>query len=771
MVQRGIRGKKKNRDPNFQKKGVSQNYVLTELDKTNDVLFDYYKRQGLIAEEEWDSFVNCLREELPTCFRMQGCNKEAETLISLMNERYFGAMRSCGSPDVHVPEQLPWYPFAYQTKMSRTAVRSQPLLKNFHNFLVTEAELGNISRQEAVSMIPPLLLDIKGHHKVLDACAAPGSKTMQIIEMMHADSEMPTGLVVANDVDNSRCYLLVRQALKRMPTPNCVVINEDAAHMPAFVCNKDKPEALLFDRVLCDVICSGDGTFRKNPEMWRSWTPQKAIGLHKLQLNIARRCVQLLADDGLLVYSTCSLNPIEDEAIVAELLRYGNGAIELVDVSDRLAQLKRYSGVSSWKNILIHCKVFDRDLNEYKSFNEVDDKLKRAIVTSMFPPTEHEKENFHLDRCLRVLPHLQNTGGFFVAVLRKTGPLRIDTSTRFSGLTLFLSATPPITKRRKTFKEDPFVFLTTDDSRWKDIAFVYIRVFVVIYGQHALIDILCRIHRTTEPVCRNYYGISETFSYQNLLGRTNEVDKKRTLYYVNDAVKDFLECNQEKVKFINAGLRMFGRVETKFEQCRFRMSQDGVNLILPFLSKRVVGVEVADLLKILLSCEGNEIHPREELQCNSKLDGISSGSVILVIECNGYEFSHIVMHNLKAFYGVWFIVVGCGAVFSVYHNSYFSVKRAICTWMGAKTIAPYVSKEERIHLCRMLGYDTSDMENAFWSKRQSKAMRGRELAMERKNNAQRNSAETVVAGIKKTDEDCEGNGSGAEKTSNDSQEQ
>lgn len=689
MVQRGIRGKKKNRDPNFQKKGVSQNYVLTELDKTNDVLFDYYKRQGLIAEEEWDSFVNCLREELPTCFRMQGCNKEAETLISLMNERYFGAMRSCGSPDVHVPEQLPWYPFAYQTKMSRTAVRSQPLLKNFHNFLVTEAELGNISRQEAVSMIPPLLLDIKGHHKVLDACAAPGSKTMQIIEMMHADSEMPTGLVVANDVDNSRCYLLVRQALKRMPTPNCVVINEDAAHMPAFVCNKDKPEALLFDRVLCDVICSGDGTFRKNPEMWRSWTPQKAIGLHKLQLNIARRCVQLLADDGLMVYSTCSLNPIEDEAIVAELLRYGNGAIELVDVSDRLAQLKRYSGVSSWK-------VFDRDLNEYKSFNEVDDKLKRAIVTSMFPPTEHEKENFHLDRCLRVLPHLQNTGGFFVAVLRKTGSLRIDTSTRFSG------ATPPITKRRKTFKEDPFVFLTTDDSRWKDIA--------------------------------NYYGISETFSYQNLLGRTNEVDKKRTLYYVNDAVKDFLECNQEKVKFINAGLRMFGRVETKFEQCRFRMSQDGVNLILPFLSKRVVGVEVADLLKILLSCEGNEIHPREKLQCNSKLDGISSGSVILVIECNG-------------------------------------VKRAICTWMGAKTIAPYVSKEERIHLCRMLGYDTSDMENAFWSKRQSKAMRGRELAMERKNNAQRNSAETVVAGIKKTDEDCEGNGSGAEKTNNDSQEQ
>lgn len=50
-----------------------------------------------------------------------------------------------------------------------------------------------------------------------------------------------------------------------------------------------------------------------------------------------------------MVYSTCSLNPIEDEAVIAEMLRFGNGSIELVDVSDRLPQLKRSPGVSSWK--------------------------------------------------------------------------------------------------------------------------------------------------------------------------------------------------------------------------------------------------------------------------------------------------------------------------------------------------------------------------------------------------------------------------------------
>uniref|UniRef100_A0A915AC98 tRNA (cytosine(34)-C(5))-methyltransferase n=1 Tax=Parascaris univalens TaxID=6257 RepID=A0A915AC98_PARUN len=587
MVRRGIRGRKKNSDANFQNKGVTQNYILSEVNKANKELFEYYKRQGLIAEDEWESFISSLRDELPTSFRVQRCNKEAEALISLMTERYFGAMREQNDEEVHVPEPLPWYPFAYQMNMSRTAVRSQPVLKNFHNFLVTEAELGNISRQEAVSMIPPLLLDVKSHHKVLDACAAPGSKTMQIIEMMHEDSDTPSGLVVANDVDNSRCYLLVRQALKRMPTSNCVVINEDAAFMPTFTFNKDAPERILFDRVLCDVICSGDGTFRKNPELWRSWSPQKAIGLHKLQANIARRCLQLLAVDGLMVYSTCSLNPIEDEAVIAEMLRLGNGSIELVDVSDRLPQLKRSPGVSSWK-------VFDKDMTEYKSPDEVPEAMKKSLVPSMFPPTDEEKQGFHLERCFRILPHMQNTGGFFVAVLRKTHPISAQTPTRFC-------SAPPI-KRRKTFKEDPFVFLKEDDERWKEIA--------------------------------EYYGILNSFPYKNLLGRTNEVDKKRTLYFVSDAVKEFLICNQDKVKVINAGLRMFGRVETKFKQCRFRMSQDGVRTILPFLTKRVVEVDAEDLLKILLSNEEHENYPREKLKCNEKLDAIDFGSVVLVTTRN-----------------------------------------------------------------------------------------------------------------------------------------
>lgn len=73
-----------------------------------------------------------------------------------------------------------------------------------HNFLIAETKVGSISRQEAVSMIPPIILDVQPHHKVLDTCAAPGSKTAQLIEALHSGEAdtLPSGFVIANDVSS-----------------------------------------------------------------------------------------------------------------------------------------------------------------------------------------------------------------------------------------------------------------------------------------------------------------------------------------------------------------------------------------------------------------------------------------------------------------------------------------------------------------------------------------------------------------------------------------
>lgn len=113
-------------------------------------------------------------------------------------------------------------------------------------------------------------------------CAAPGSKTAQMLEMLHAkDDVIPSGYVVANDVDNKRCYMLVHQA-KRMNSPCIAVTNHDSAVLPNL--NASLPdgstELVQFDRILCDVPCSGDGTLRKNPDIWMKWTPANALNLH-----------------------------------------------------------------------------------------------------------------------------------------------------------------------------------------------------------------------------------------------------------------------------------------------------------------------------------------------------------------------------------------------------------------------------------------------------------------------------------------------------------
>ena len=78
-------------------------------------------------------------------------------------------------------------------------------------------------------------------------------------------------------------------------------------------------EAYRYDRVLCDVPCSGDGTLRKAPDIWRRWVASNGNGLHLLQLRIALQAAHQLRVGGRMVYSTCTFNPVEDEAVVAEV--------------------------------------------------------------------------------------------------------------------------------------------------------------------------------------------------------------------------------------------------------------------------------------------------------------------------------------------------------------------------------------------------------------------------------------------------------------------
>lgn len=126
-------------------------------------------------------------------------------------------------------------------------------------------------------------------------------QTSQLLESLHSsqsllESSIPPGLLIANDSDYKRTHLLIHQTA-RLPSPAFVVTNVDASIFPTISLPHDdtaessrrKNRHLLFDRILCDVPCSGDGTIRKNIGIWKKWNPMDGNGLHSY-VSISTHC-------------------------------------------------------------------------------------------------------------------------------------------------------------------------------------------------------------------------------------------------------------------------------------------------------------------------------------------------------------------------------------------------------------------------------------------------------------------------------------------------
>ncbi|KAK6089349.1 hypothetical protein P3W45_001672 [Vairimorpha bombi] len=243
------------------------------------------------------------------------------------------------------------------------------------NFIVNQTRVGHIQRQEVVSMLPVILMGMKKEFSVLDMCAAPGSKTKQLLEMIGDE-----GLVVCNEVSENRLHVLVSETCK-IPRKSFIVVKHDASKLPVF--KND------FDRVLCDVPCSGDGTSRKNPEVIPTWNINNSLSLCNLQYKILKRALKFVKHDGLIIYSTCSMNPIENECIVQRVVLEED--LEIVDLRD----------------------------NVNEKFLSKKFKFREGL-------TKWDLEDIGLSKCIRVYPHDQNTGGFFIVGLRKKTPKKQD---------------------------------------------------------------------------------------------------------------------------------------------------------------------------------------------------------------------------------------------------------------------------------------------------------------------------------------------------------
>jgi 16S rRNA (cytosine967-C5)-methyltransferase len=215
---------------------------------------------------------------------------------------------------------------------------------------------GSVAIQDEASQLVAALVG-KGS-RILDCCAAPGGKTWAIAD------RNPQATIVAVDLHSHRAKLL----RKRVAAPNVQVITGDVRELPM---------GELFDRVLVDVPCPGTGTLARNPEIKWRLKPDDLADLRSRQIGILRSAMGQTAAGGRLIYSTCSLEREEDEAVIEEVLSE-NPAFRLLDASAELPPL-RASG-----------KLIVRELG--------------SVVRESF---------------VRTIPGLQQCDGFFVALLER----------------------------------------------------------------------------------------------------------------------------------------------------------------------------------------------------------------------------------------------------------------------------------------------------------------------------------------------------------------
>ena len=195
-----------------------------------------------------------------------------------------------------VKEPVPWEKQGYYYDPD-----SRPGLHPYH-------EAGVYYLQEASAMAPVTLLDPQPGQWVCDLCAAPGGKSTQIAARLQGQ-----GFLLCNEYSPKRAKILSRN-VERMGIANAMVTNETPQNLA-----KKYPQ--LFDKVLIDAPCSGEGMFRKEEAAVTDWSEDTVQMCADRQKEILESGAQLVAPGGRLVYSTCTFAPEENEQVIASFLR------------------------------------------------------------------------------------------------------------------------------------------------------------------------------------------------------------------------------------------------------------------------------------------------------------------------------------------------------------------------------------------------------------------------------------------------------------------
>ena len=259
--------------------------------------------------------------------------------------------------------------------------------------------------QEPSAMTPANILPVNPGDKVLDLCAAPGGKATELGAKLHGK-----GLLAANDISGPRARALLKN-VEVFGIPNSLILNEVPAKLA-----ENFPE--FFDKILVDAPCSGEGMFRKDPDTAKAWKPEKPLECARMQKEIILRAADMLRPGGVLLYSTCTFSPEENEQMISFLMKE-RPEFEILPIPSR------YEGFAPGRPELIEKEWLPAELWDEDVFDSLTEEQKASLTN-----------------CARIWPHRMGGEGHFLALLGKKGD------------TLELALEEPVVKKGKKKRKE-----------------------------------------------------------------------------------------------------------------------------------------------------------------------------------------------------------------------------------------------------------------------------------------------------------------------------
>lgn len=309
---------------------------------------DFIELRKPLLGDEWDAFLDSFHSP-----RSYGLRRNP--------------LKECGELPFEL-EQVPWTPEGFYANPEQ-----RPGKHPLH-------EAGAYYIQEPSAMSVVSLLDPKPGEIICDLCAAPGGKSTQIAGRLQGQ-----GLLVSNEIFPNRAKIL-SQNIERMGFTNVLVCNEPPDKIASLF-------PLYFDRIAVDAPCSGEGMFRKDDTAIEEWSSENVALCAKRQQMILNCADEMLKPGGIMVYSTCTFAPEEDEEMIAWFLKTHPEYV-----------------VEDWK---------DTQLGECVSYFPDNAGLSNGIPGCA--DWAGDKVSSALAGTLRLWPHKLKGEGHFVARLRKTG--------------------------------------------------------------------------------------------------------------------------------------------------------------------------------------------------------------------------------------------------------------------------------------------------------------------------------------------------------------